>query len=229
MTTPSAERSGASRSGTTRECLIVTAERLFAQHGVHIVSNRQIGEAAGQGNTTAVSYHFGSKTDLVRAIVARHGEQIEWRRAQLLAEIDGSSLVRDWVGCLVRPTTDHLAALGSPTWYGRFGAQVMADPVLRDIMAEEALSPALQSVLDGLDACLPALPAHVRAERRQLYRSLLVSALAEREKALAEQTPVVRASWSAAATGLIDVIAAGWVAPATPTEDDIPGEGTVPR
>ncbi|SEG95299.1 hypothetical protein SAMN05444920_10930 [Nonomuraea solani] len=31
--------------------------------------------------------------------------------------------VRDWVACLVRSFTGHLAALGGPTWYARFCVQ----------------------------------------------------------------------------------------------------------
>ena len=54
----------------TRERLITTAERLFAEQGV-TVSNRQVGEAARQANTAVVAYHFGTKADLVRAIVRR--------------------------------------------------------------------------------------------------------------------------------------------------------------
>ena len=45
----------------TRELLLNTAERLFAEHGVAAVSNRQICEAAGQGNNYAIGYHFGSR------------------------------------------------------------------------------------------------------------------------------------------------------------------------
>jgi AcrR family transcriptional regulator len=53
---------------------------------VHEVSNRQISEAAGQGNNTAVGYHFGTKTDLIRAILRRHREPVEARRKELYAE-----------------------------------------------------------------------------------------------------------------------------------------------
>lgn len=47
---------------------MTAAERLYAEHGVFGMSNRQVSEAAGQGNNAAVGYHFGTKTDLVRAI-----------------------------------------------------------------------------------------------------------------------------------------------------------------
>nr|MDT0525950.1 helix-turn-helix domain-containing protein [Streptomyces sp. DSM 41633] len=123
----------AGQVGTTRELILTTAERLFAERGVNAVSNRQISEAAGQGNNTAVGYHFGTKADLVRAIVRSHSQRIEEIRVRLLAGIGDSTDLRDWIDCLVRPMPEHLADLGGPTWYARFCAQLMTDPALHDI------------------------------------------------------------------------------------------------
>ncbi|MEV4563413.1 TetR family transcriptional regulator [Nonomuraea sp. NPDC049419] len=204
------------RVNATREQILSAAERLFAEHGVYAVSNRQVSEAAGQGNNAAVGYHFGTKADLVRAIVRKHADQVERQRRRLLAEVEGSAEPRDWVGCLVRSLTGHLAALGTPTWYARFAAQVMTDPALRKIMRDEALtSPALMRVLEGLRRCLPELPADVRAERDEMASQLLVHMCAQRERALAENLPTPRSTWHDAATGLIDAITAIWTAPVT--------------
>ncbi|MFG1705331.1 TetR/AcrR family transcriptional regulator [Nonomuraea sp. M3C6] len=206
----------AERVSATREQILTAAERLFAEHGVFAVSNRQVSEAAGQGNNAAVGYHFGTKPDLVRAIVRKHAEPIERVRRRMVAEIGGSTDVREWVTCLVRPVTDHLATLSSPTWFARFGAQVMTDPALREIMIEESLSsPSLQAILDGLNRCLSTLPAEVRAERYDMARQLMVHICAERERALAEGTPTPRSTWDGAATGLIDAIVGLWLAPAS--------------
>ena len=200
----------------TRELILTAAERLFAENGVYAVSNRQVSEAAGQGNNTAVGYHFGTKADLVRAIVRKHAVQIERIRARRLAETGDSTDVRDWVDCLVRPVPEHLAALGSPTWYARFCAQVMTDPVLQEIMVEESLSaPSLRPIIEGLNRCLPELPAEVHAERGAMSRQLIVHMSAERERALAENTPTPRSNWHDAATGLIDAIVGLWLAPVT--------------
>lgn len=208
------------RNAATRERILDAAERLFAEHGVHEVSNRQVAEAAGQGNTAVVGYHFGTKADLVRAIVRRHTEAIERTREQMVAGIVRGDDLRDWLDCLVRPTFEHLASLGTPTWYARFGAQVMTDPVLRDVLVDESLgSPVLRRILDGLHACLPSVPAHVRRERGDVGRHLLVHIPAERERALAEGTPTVRATWADAAAGLVDVLVGVWLAPVTPTPD----------
>ncbi|MFG2133668.1 TetR/AcrR family transcriptional regulator [Streptomyces sp. NPDC048751] len=204
----------AEQAGATRELILTAAERLFAERGVYAVSNRQVSEAAGQGNNAAVGYHFGTKTDLVRAVVRKHATRIEEGRVRLVAGLDDSADLHDWVSCLVRPVTEHLAALGSPTWYARFCAQVMTDPALYPIMVEESLtSPSMRLVVDGLDRCLSDLPAEVRAERGDMARHLILHTAAERERALAEGTPTPRATWHDAATGLIDAIAGLWLAP----------------
>src|SRR6266567_592772 len=155
------------RVTATREALLAAAERLFAERGVHAVANRQVSDAAGQGNNAAVTYHFGTKADLVRAIARKHAEQIQRTREQMVAAIGDSTDLRDWVACLVRPVTGHLEALGSPTWYARFTAQVMADPALHAIMIEESLitEPSLLRFTHSLARCLPGLPAEVHAER----------------------------------------------------------------
>jgi AcrR family transcriptional regulator len=204
------------RGGTTRELILGTAERLYAEHGVYAVSNRQVSEAAGQGNNTAVGYHFGTKADLVRAIARKHTDQIEHLRVPMVERLRDDADVRDCVRCLVRPVTDHLAALGNPTWFARFGAQVMTDPALREIMVEESMSaPSLHRILHGLERCRGELPPEVRAEREDMARQLMVHMCAERERALAEHTRTPRPTWHDAGTGLIDAIVGLWLAPVT--------------
>jgi AcrR family transcriptional regulator len=207
----------AERASATRETILVTAERLFAEHGVQVVSNRHISEAAGQGNNAAVNYHFGTKVDLVRAITRKRSERVERLRAELVEAVGGPGELRDWVACLVLPTTTYLRELGSPTWFARFTAQVLTDPALRAIVAEESLtSPALKQVVAGLNRNLAALPPDVRAERGDMARQLLIHMTAERERALAEDTATPRASWDEAGAGLIDAITGLLLAPVTP-------------
>ncbi|WP_067964204.1 TetR/AcrR family transcriptional regulator [Nocardiopsis trehalosi] len=209
--TPRSERAGA-----TRELILAAAERLYAEHGVSAVSNRQVGEAAGQGNTAAVGYRFGAKADLVRVIARRRNAAVERLRGRMLAELGGSPDVRDSVSCLVHPPARHLADLGAPTWFARFSVRVLADPALRPIMAEEALgSPSLRRVLDGVDRRLPDLPAGVRAERKALARHLMTHMPAERERALAEGRPTHRPTRHDAATGLVDALVGLYLAPVT--------------
>jgi len=218
MTHPTLRRTPRGESDrvlATQKAILDTAERLFAEHGVYAVSNRQIGEAAGQGNTAVVGYHFGSKTDLIRALVRRFTLDVEQSRQQLLERIGDSTDLRDWVGCVVHPYTDHLARYAPPTWFYRFAAQVMTDPALRDIMVTEAVSsPSTHAARVGLNRCLSDLPPRVREQRGEIASHAIVHACAERERALAEGNPTPRRTeqW---ATGLIDALVGLWSAPAT--------------
>lgn len=134
----------------------------------------------------------------------------------MVADAGESTDVRDWVACLVHPTTRHLAELGAPTWFGRFYAQISTDPAYREIMAAESLnSPSMVRAIDGLNRCLTDLPPQVRVERGDMVRQLMVHMLAERERALAENGPTPRDTWQQAATGLTDAIAGLWFAPVT--------------
>nr|WP_042192463.1 TetR family transcriptional regulator [Kibdelosporangium sp. MJ126-NF4] len=202
------------RADATRELILTAAERLFAENGVFAVSNRQVSEAAEQGNNTAVGYHFGTKNDLVRAIARKHSAQIEEIRQRMLADLDEDADLRAWISCLIRPTTEHLAEQGSPTWFARFNAQAMTDPALREIMVEEChSSPSLVRILAGIHRCLPDLPDDVRTERRAMARLLMVHMVAERERALADGTPTARSTWQDTADGLVDALVGLWMAP----------------
>jgi AcrR family transcriptional regulator len=204
------------RGGATRTAILDTAVRLYAEHGIHTVSNRQISEAAGQGNSAAVGYHFGTKADLVRAISRRHAERVERSRTDMVAAASGSDDLRDWIGCLVRPFTGYLASLGGPTWFARFAVQVTGDPALHEILVEEALtSESLRTLLVGLNGCLPGLPPAVHEERSVMARHLIAQMCAERERALADGTPTLHPSWDDLAAGLIAAIAGLWPAPVT--------------
>ena len=150
----------------TRKALLDAAERLFAEYGVYAVSNRQISEAAGQGNNTAVTYHFGTKVDLVRALIRRHAEQIESIRVRMLADIGDSTELRDWVDCSVRPVTRHLEELGCPSWYARFIAQVTADPALYAIAEEEFYD--LDGPVDRVDTAEVPMPYVGQLEAAEL-------------------------------------------------------------
>ncbi|ORW90831.1 TetR family transcriptional regulator [Mycolicibacter terrae] len=206
----------AERANGTRESILTAAERLFAEHGVFAVSNRQVSEAAGQGNNAAVGYHFGTKTDLVREIERRHRIPVERLREEMVARAADSAELRDWVSCLARPLTEHLAVLGNPTWYARFAAQVMADPAYHDIIVKDALSsPSLVQVIDGINRCLPDLPVRVRRARNVMARNLLMHTCADHERALASGAST-SISWAEAGSGLIDAIVGLWLAPVTP-------------
>ena len=67
----------------TKQKILDTAERLFGEHGYSVTSLRQVITEA-EVNLAAVHYHFGSKEDLLDAVVLRKaGPVSEARMARL--------------------------------------------------------------------------------------------------------------------------------------------------
>jgi AcrR family transcriptional regulator len=82
-------------SKDTKERILDAAERLFAAHGFAGTSLRAVTKEAGV-NLAAVHYHFGTKEDLLRAVLSRivipvNRERLEMlRRGAILPRSKGS-------------------------------------------------------------------------------------------------------------------------------------------
>jgi hypothetical protein len=76
-------------------------------------------------------------------------------------------------------------------------------------------SSSLVQVIEGINRCLPDLPAGVHAERNIMARNLLMHTCAEWERALADGAGTPRSGWRQATSGLIDAIVGLWLAPVT--------------
>ena len=70
----------------TRDRIIDTAEQLFADKGYAGTSIRGIVAAAGV-NLAAIHYHFGSKDELLLAILDRYAVPVNQRRLELLQQV----------------------------------------------------------------------------------------------------------------------------------------------
>lgn len=83
-----------------REILLRTAEALFASKGIDAVSLNEINKAAGQRNTSALHYHFGSKEKLIDAIIYQEFDSIlarmheEFDKLDAAAEVDAKAVIR---------------------------------------------------------------------------------------------------------------------------------------
>jgi AcrR family transcriptional regulator len=152
----------------TRERLVQTAIRLFAQHGVGNVSLRQITRAAGV-NTALLHYHFGSKEDFYEDIIARCINPINETRRRLLSELqtrhgdlDVDDVVRAWAEpLLANEMTAHQLAM-ILRLHGDIVGQ--ADPFIRKT-TEDYSRETIALFKAALRRALPDLSEHEAAWR----------------------------------------------------------------
>ncbi|MFI5041145.1 MAG: TetR/AcrR family transcriptional regulator [Acidimicrobiales bacterium] len=227
MTVPGKDRGGHNGRAKvrTRERMILTAERLFAERGIDGVSLREIGVAAGQRNNSAAQYHFGSRYGLVRAILEFRMAQVDERRLALLAQFDAagrSGDLRALVEAYVTPLAEMVGSDDGTSWYARFLAQLLAraDPAV--LNPEQYVSRGFTIVLTRLGEHLEALPPVLRSQRVMLAGILTVHALANHEFLLATGTTDVPTPLLAA--DLADTVVAVLTAPVSPaTRNEVRG------
>jgi AcrR family transcriptional regulator len=140
-----------------RQAILLAAEKLFAQHGYHAVTIRQIAEEAGVP-LALVGYYFGPKHELFHAIFEHWSHTIEERLARLAAVTidpdDARTLPR-----IIEAFTAPVLALRASTegeYYALLVARELyhateeADRVLRGYF-----DPLAEAYIDALHVALP--------------------------------------------------------------------------
>ncbi|MGO4755150.1 TetR/AcrR family transcriptional regulator [Streptomyces sp. 2MCAF27] len=172
-----------------KEQLVLAAERLFAEHGLDGTSLRQISAAAGNGNNTAVQYHFGSKARLIQAIFEYRLHDLNRRRDALVAQL-GPRDIRGWLECHVAPVLEQGERAGSH--YLSFVARLQQHGH-RDVLGR--LSPELlapdRRFRERAGALLRHLPEPLRGHRITQTMVFSVHAGSEREQSRARHEHVL--------------------------------------
>lgn len=167
----------------TRERLLRAGERLFAQHGIDGVRVREINQLAGQRNSSALHYHFGSRDGLLAAIRERHRTPIEERRIAMLDELEATGRTDDLRALLESVVIPFAAELGTtsgrdylqilPQVVGRLGLPVGRIP--------DHFGPlGLRRMLRYAHRCLPGLSQELREERLAMVIEFLTYAVSRR-------------------------------------------------
>ncbi len=169
----------AERSATAVRLLDV-AEHLMARSGIQGVTTREIVEAAGQRNVSAVHYHFGSRQNLLLEVLRRRGAPVDEARGALRASFGVGPPLRSLVAALVVPYSALMESESGRSYLrivgqlrGRFAAwRTESDAVTTGHMAR---------IFDEIEAGLAAPPA-VTQERIIAMMILLTGACAERAR-----------------------------------------------
>src|SRR6476620_5410268 len=150
---------------STRERLMQAGERLFARHGVDRVRLREINEMAGQRNSSALHYHFGSRDGLVEAILSEHQTAMDRKVRPALDGLvagPGEPTVRAVVAIWVDALTAQLQTESGRDFL-RLLPQIL-DTVNRTVREGAVLrdSAASARTFALLDRCLADLPTALR-------------------------------------------------------------------
>ena len=159
-----------------KHAILLAAEKLFARHGYHVVTIRQIAEEAGVP-LALVGYYYGQKHELFHAIFEHWGHTIEERPAGLAALTLDPEDVRTLPRIIEAFTAPVLALRASAE--GEYYALLVARELYH---ATEEADRVLRGYFDPLaeayiDALHIALPHATRSQAAWGYQFALGSLL----------------------------------------------------
>jgi len=162
--------------------LIVAAERLFAERGIDAVSMNEVRRAAGQRNKSALQYHFGTKEQLLQAILDKHVPGIELRRHAWLDDIEaaGRFEVRELMKALVVPVFEKLDDPDGGREYITIYAQLVGSPNASLLwLSAIRANRGADRLMRMLERVCPELPLSVRLPRYLLITELLFHSISD--------------------------------------------------
>jgi AcrR family transcriptional regulator len=173
---------------------------------------RQLGAAAGNGNNSAVQYHFGSKDRLVQAIFEYRLPRLHERRRLLIAERRPDDL-RSWVECYVLPILEQGEQQDSH--YLTFVAMLQHHG-RRDVFERlpDEYQSSTHAFRDRVGALLPQIPEPLRTHRITQAMTFSVHAASDRERARANGDQVL--PFAVHVTDLLDGLVGFLSAPVSP-------------
>lgn len=171
------------RDETTKGRLLRAGERLFAEHGIERVRLREINAMAGQRNSSALHYHFGSRDGLVLAILGAHQREMDKELEPRLDELESRAeppTIREIVEVAIYPLARQLATQSGRDFL-RLLPQVL-DLVTVPVRQGRTVPLAKQSarIIALLERCLGDLPVALRRERVMTYVLMITSLFVER-------------------------------------------------
>jgi AcrR family transcriptional regulator len=172
---------------STRDLLLDAAARLFAERGIDNVSIAEIVRAAHQRNASAVHYHFGSRDEILRSVLARHVPAIAERRGELLAEARSGPArdVRSAAEAVVRPITEFAQRGWRERAYLQIGSELTGaidrtSAEIRDLLMQTAG----YAAWDLFGERCPKISAELWRVRREICIVFIGRAAADRARRL---------------------------------------------
>jgi len=200
----------------TRHQLLMAGERLFARHGIDAVSLRQVNVEAGQKNSSASHYHFGSKDGLIRAIFDYRMERVNRRRNERLDQLEKTKAlgdIRSLIGALVYPIVEEMFEEDGQH-YIQCSAQATSHPSnFVSTLGDSEFGTGLQRIVRLLRDALPDLPEMIVGQRFGLALDQTIHALADQINLMPRSRSIDENTAALFASNLVDMIAGGLAAP----------------
>lgn len=203
---------------STRTKMLDAAERLFAEHGIHQVSTREILRDSGQSNQSALGYHFGNRLQLIAAMLDRRNVVINDLRHQRLDELVARALDKDLHALIEAVVTSVTDVVRREAWGRDFvltSVQVLLDP--QPLAIEALLDPSTRSAYGRavglLRGAVPSLPESVFDARMRMLGLGVATSLAKWFRANGPVTAANASLFEAMVRDNIDYIFGGFSAP----------------
>ena len=152
----------------TKKRILDAAEKLFAQQGFYATSLRMLTKEAGV-NLAAVNYHFGSKEELIKAVIGRRMLPLNKMRLERLQNIKDSASVegrppdiKEILLAFIEPTFEFRKSGKGAQDFISMISRAFSDP--RDTVRKLFLNmvgPVFQLLFELLCEALPSLPKNI--------------------------------------------------------------------
>jgi len=211
---PNARPSGA------RLQLILAAECYFALRGFAGTSLKDIQEAAGQRNSSAVHYHFGSRDQLIAAILDYRIPPYAEKRSALMKSLEGRQselTIRDLVATWIGPLAEELRPREDGNHYFRFLDQLQQNgPAHIRARAADLQALGYTAIFDTLMKKMPTGSPRLDRSRLALTAKIILSSLAQLEAAMPQNGTTSTDYPEFAISNLMDYVSAGLAASPDP-------------
>ncbi len=156
----------------TRERILDAAEHLFAHQGYHNTSLREITGKA-RANLAAVNYHFGSKENLIEAVIQHRFIPLNQNRLEQLKKIKAAAQVenrrpqvKDIMRAFIEPTIRFLESGPGSQDFLTIIARAHTDPdgTIRNFFSK-MVGPMFQEFFETLCEALPNLSRGIVFDR----------------------------------------------------------------
>ena len=205
--------------GSTRRRLLEIAEEVFAERGFERTSLRDLTRRAG-ANLASVSYHFGSKTGLLEALLGRKIAAVNDQRIDLLEAAKQTAggapvPVRGIVRALIGPLMARGEQFNNPCMV-MMSRMLMEQPEFAEKIFEKHFAKVHRAFREEFNRTLPALSHDDITWRLHFTVALMLGAINQRHRIKYLSSGALDAEdWATTERHLIEFITAAWLAPAS--------------